>query len=1462
MKNVTYINAGAGSGRTHHTIALLTNLVADGKVRPDQVIMTTPSNQAADELKVRIRQSLVDRGLSDASLAVEHAPIGTLHSIAITLMRKCWYLLGIVPDVQVTDPTSPGSTTPDLYDLQSLANLPTAQERDFLADFAHEFNVDSVDPLSHERMSPNPNFWIQPLQDVISLSASCGVTDYSVSRDRTLQLASSVLGPTAADAADLAKVNHYITLLFNLADRWQSKSAELMARKRVLSHVDVERLLLQLLQNPTASADVADAFKYVFVSEFQDCTPIQVKIFDLLSDLMTHSFWLGDVKQAICTPDAHLTKAIMDRMASGADGCSLENLDTSWRSIPPIVSVCNNFFSRVYRGVLPASMVKLEPRRELPANAEPCLRYWNLTDCDRPAQCFKQIAAQVACVVAKGADPDCIAIIARSHAQLRGIADALAPTGIPVSMEEHYDVRNLAATDLLLAILSLVLDTDNELAKATLEHFTIPGVTIDHVANSILSKGEDEPTKYRSLFKSYAISLTEKISEFQHRYLSMPIGALVETVILEFGLLDFVKNLRMPHAQTACLEALIWAARKYDACASQGSRPSIPGFIAYVRETDIKCCGRADGIHLVTYGNARGRQWKHVILTALGQDSFPQSRVSDVPSVHWEYVSQPSASDVYPEACISVRISPSLFSDKENVPSNSIANSVAKSDVCPSVAERTRLQAANLLYVGMTCAQDSLTLVLDGLDWFNGIAPGSAEIRPDGNILGTGDVFTDCSLPKAQADAPLPVVVKQGPPLILPPPNFKSRDYRPNRDVELDDVSGCGRVLESGIIGERIELHAEDDKKMECVSNCIHHIFALAEQRPEAPGFENLARRLVADYDLADALPKPGQICAAWQNLVVSLTEAYGPAKEIMHERPFSVNINEFRVTGSMDMVWVTDSGCVIIGLLADSLEPDVVLNARNCEVNVGLNDRRYAGFFAGQLDACAKALEAVGETVIANYVFYPVTGLLAKLGHTEVPLLYGQYFDYYGDEASLFIDKMKRTVFTVYFPGLDVRSVVSYAANVIDEDIEIFEVNYGLGGGDDEDDDDDDDDNRDFSDLSGEIDVIAAVRGKSAEGVGLKMDDGGPLDITLPLFGSEADVSVAYGLLVAVQNLCPSARLSRNDGKRVGVIGEEFRSWLFDVYIGNILKLMDFDYVPLVGIERMYCLNSGFLKSQHPEARTPKQLAMAALSEFAAMQWCYVKYPLADHGGNGWFNGEYIIQLIQRAGSVRWAYFSGPLRTYSILRNAPRGTTLVNSDFIVLMFHGMPIFVRNADFFACAANLPFVHMLDARQAEIDYMPADDWESLCFAAARKANAHPGVGLLLYDDEEEEEEEEPIAESVSAHYAQGRDAFFWWPKSFYNLNFADTVFLVDVRPNGGARLKADVINKPYVNLNNMCPELEVWVRDVNPDGSAVIPIAKLREALPGVEWGSKDKFVRLDDESALKMRELWSEWWNG
>lgn len=94
MKNVTYYNAGAGSGKTNKLTEKLIEIFKNEDVKPENVILTTFTREAAADFKKKTREKLLDRGMLTEVSSLEDAKIGTVHSVGLYYIRKYWYILG------------------------------------------------------------------------------------------------------------------------------------------------------------------------------------------------------------------------------------------------------------------------------------------------------------------------------------------------------------------------------------------------------------------------------------------------------------------------------------------------------------------------------------------------------------------------------------------------------------------------------------------------------------------------------------------------------------------------------------------------------------------------------------------------------------------------------------------------------------------------------------------------------------------------------------------------------------------------------------------------------------------------------------------------------------------------------------------------------------------------------------------------------------------------------------------------------------------------------------------------------------------------------------------------------------------------------------------------------------------------------------------------------------------------
>lgn len=106
--NITFISAGAGSGKTHRLTELLHHELTGGGVRPSGVIATTFTKKAATELRERVREHLLKQGNFGLSNAMGQSRIGTINSVCGQLIARFAFEAGMSTEQQVLEEVQGG----------------------------------------------------------------------------------------------------------------------------------------------------------------------------------------------------------------------------------------------------------------------------------------------------------------------------------------------------------------------------------------------------------------------------------------------------------------------------------------------------------------------------------------------------------------------------------------------------------------------------------------------------------------------------------------------------------------------------------------------------------------------------------------------------------------------------------------------------------------------------------------------------------------------------------------------------------------------------------------------------------------------------------------------------------------------------------------------------------------------------------------------------------------------------------------------------------------------------------------------------------------------------------------------------------------------------------------------------------------------------------------------------------
>lgn len=1472
MKNVTYINASAGSGKTYTLTHKLAELIKSGLVRPEQVIMTTFTVKAANEMKEEAKKVLYENGLFEAATQLDQAMIGTIHSVANSLIKKYWFFLGLSPDMGVM-----AEEDTQFYISQSLSELPTHEELNQLHAFCESVGIQYG--YFSGKNGLNYDFWKSDIEKVIALTTNYEIESYDRSVRESLDFIhgfvhpsikldyspetllaildehvsfagtqreskkkqdvltevrrlkrgvnaptiswykrlSSVLNSWTKCGArgtqmreELAELWHselvykeqerYIRLLFQLAERWKERFRTFKKERNLLDYNDMEKYLRDLLANKELAEEIRMGYRYLFVDEYQDCSPIQVKIFDRLSELMEHSYWVGDYKQAIYGfrgSDITLTKAVVDRIATGENGCDTETLDTSYRSLPGIVEVCNETFKRTFKGVLDEGSIVLKTHR---TNDEKIrsVRLWDMEDPESVG-----IADHIAYLLKQGVKPSDIAVLGRTNAPLDALAGILTGTyGIPANRQE-VRVSEIKCTPLVLALLALVESEKDSLAKAQIAVLTEEGYGTNKIIEEKLLVDANEEIKESSYLND--VPLVKRLLELRPMLKQQSVGALIETMVIELDLYNEIKKIGQVDESVSCLDTIVQSGYAYEQHCLQMSLPAtVKGFVDYLAVMDPVGKGNANGIQLHTYHSSKGLEWKYVILSQLYEKkNDPKKCVKqDIYGIHFSYSEQPSASTPYPE--VFIRVIPFIYgAGNTNVPAD-IQQQIEESSLYKDVIKDSLAEANRLLYVGMTRPRDVLIVALEPhkkdvhtLQWLEDV--GLDCVRPDAqhDIFGVGCRFDDDTMTQDQFDS------LSGYRYLAENENMKTRRIPYHQEPCDEGVKYLspsklhvkGMVDASYQICEHMQQGTLVGKTMADVGNCIHQIFCGIEQHIDN---ESYYTNLIESYGLKTYLTDYAAIRKAWEMLVKWLTEQFGAAIKIYHERPFTLLKDGNVYSGSIDLVWQTSDGDILIDFKTCPLGQKYILDS---------DSEHYAGWYAGQLDAYTDALEEAGEKVLKRFIYYPVSGMMCEICRALKAPEMTMYANVYCFDAS---------------DSFDINKMIENAAKVLDAAIMCAEI-----------DPDEEEIQR----------TTMYIKGASTQGIETILLKTGLFTINLPYLASRTDVALAFTLMREAKKLRPELVIYDGDDKTIADLSEESE---VDTYyyrldnMANIIEKQD-SHIGVNGLMHEFHIFPEYIKAQMPDA-SPQEWTYKAFEDFIDIQWNYGDYENFSRATVGSPDGEEFVARIL-GNNKGFACVCQKVILYN-----EKETKIVPID----------------DFFAATKDNKFIKRLDYAQFVIDKMPDKVWQNFYDSFDVEPIRSPKTYLLRWN---------PTISSFKLD--DYRDVLSKYPDRFSGMNWSvyewekahkgDHYYMLRTGDDkDGIVFRGVFTSDPYPGEDWAGNGKQRYYMDMDcydcvpADEQSAITIETLEKSIPSIDWRRGHSGQLLSEEDADKLDKLWNK----
>lgn len=1021
-----FISAGAGSGKTYTITNQVAEMIMNGQLKPEQVIMTTFTKAAAQELREKAKKELNRRELYKEAQQMEHALIGTIHSVANTFLTKYWYLLGIMPDAAAME-----EEEVQAFRDHSLRGLLTQNDKKFLYQYAEDYKIGY--PSSNLKSGINYGFWKEDLNTVLDyilwynidekqLKNSLDTTDSileclgpkednkiqdyaqecikdifgvlnnmrqttkvkeqkgilnnykdktlsgneinelaDIAKDRcedtlaTKKLLASIASSSLFTTKRVEDNKDYAALIFNLAKKWQNVYREYKDEHHLIDFNDMEGMFLKLLKIEEVQKDICSRYTHLFVDEFQDSNPMQVNIFQKLSELLNTTY-VGDKKQAIYGfrgSDTELTAAVADSITDN------EPLPYSYRTIEPLVEFSNTIFTQVFNNMTDVELTIPEEHGNYDHEESP-LRLWKYEDNTALALQIQQL------ILREGIAAEDIAVLARKNDHLDNLAEELRKINVPVCRESS-DVKESRTGRLMKALLTLVNSSNNQLARAEVAYLTMPDYHVrkiienrlDHINNG--AEPDDYLTEVPIINRLLQLRIFRSNEEDNYPVNLLgyqSISALVESLIIELDLYSLVQSWDYAKAEEANLQVFINLARKYEDNATKlGQSATIAGFINYFTEQKCKGAVNEEGVRLYTYHKSKGLEWKVVILMSLDKDYGNAQDIATncMLGCHYHRKNNPTAECPNPPMTISLVRN---IYGKDNAAKDELVSRLQNHELWEEVRDHEISEAARLLYVGVTRARNILILTSKGdtvnFNWFRSIGAEIAEtdyeeesIDQD-NLLAWPDerqrIVHDFAAGFSQLDNPLHISPSKAG---KTPHNIKVINDEENRML--------------------IRRKKKEDALM---GDFIHQVFCCCDDGIT----EDQINSLRDSYGFTEKnFSEPKLLLDAWNYLIETLESRYGKAIKRYHEKPFRhLDENGHIVSGYIDLVWETEDGYVVVDYKTCPGGYKLVFKSES---------EHYAGRHGDQLDCYQRALEAEGKKkVIARVIYYPVTRYVVEV--------------------------------------------------------------------------------------------------------------------------------------------------------------------------------------------------------------------------------------------------------------------------------------------------------------------------------------------------------------------------------------------------------------------------------------------------------------------------------------------------
>lgn len=766
-------------------------------------------------------------------------------------------------------------------------------------------------------------------------------------------------------------VDNYIDTIFRLAIQWKKKYENFKQERCLLDYSDLLLKFKELLDKNEVVSDIKSRYKVAFVDEFQDCSPLQVQSFARLSELMTQSIWVGDIKQAIYGfrgTNTKLIKSVIDEVEQGKEGNKLDCLKHCWRSNETIVSLINNVFcEKVFKGQIDDEYIKLgipsRTEQDPSAPRERELRHIHIIEGKNKDGKFavnpkkkdspNAWVDEVERLLESGYKANEIAILYRNNKSVDACAKILRKRGIAFNTKiDEKENGNKSTVDsvssFINAIVSFSAREDNELSKAIIAHCVEEGYTTSKILSDKL-RYLSEDTEKKGWLKD--LDIIKRFSKIRRAISNQSVSAAVETIIVELNLCDLLKRIvpKIP-AYNYCSTLQTKATSYEGMCSNLGLSSTLVGFVEYLKSHPISFPGDENGVSVMTYHKSKGLEWPCVILCSLNDEP------GDSQKTFFGILTYNTIEKTF------LRLVPGALKDL----CKNIMDRFEDNEFFMDIKRATIDEAKRLMYVGMTRPKEQLILATygtkNGDQWLTSIGCEPVDSHSNATKILWGGSEWNHSVHNyiAPDETELSANEKVKFDVLKLPTErstFENKNVSPSKVESATDIYNTKLIAN---FAERISATAADGHD-NTIGNFVHHVMCLWN------GNKSIIETLADAYGVKVDVDAVATSVANFWNW---MEKTYGKSTRIDRELPFSfANESGQVVTGEIDLVYCTAEGDVLVDYKTYQGSP-AHLTDENNEFHAG---KKYGS----QITLYEEALKRRGSVVRDRLICYLSLGVI-----------------------------------------------------------------------------------------------------------------------------------------------------------------------------------------------------------------------------------------------------------------------------------------------------------------------------------------------------------------------------------------------------------------------------------------------------------------------------------------------------